>query len=321
VTDASFATKRAASTDSVTDMGRVAFVLSEVWAGLRRSFTLTIATIITFAVSLTLFGTALLVGAQVNQMKDYWSSRVQVSVFLCGQSSLPTSCPQGPITLAQKSQVQQTLQSLPVVKQIYYESQQEAYQHFLQRFRGTTIAQTVTPADLPESFRVSLNDASKFTQVADAVQHLPGVDIVKDQRDQNKRLFALLDGLRWLALGFAIAMLLATMLLVVNTMRVAAYSRRREVGIMRLVGASNGYIRLPFLLEAAFAALGGIVITVAVLVGVKTGLVDAVLAPTYKFTSFIGWGPVWQACALVAVVGLGLGVLTAGASLRRYLKS
>ncbi len=302
-------------------MGRVRFVLAEVWAGLRRSMTLTLATIITFAVSLTLFGTALLVGAQVNQMKDFWSSRVQVSVFLCGTSSLESACPQGPVTLAQRDLIEQTLHSLPVVKSVYYESQAEAYQHFLQRFRGTTIAQTVSPQDLPESFRVSLNDASKFTDVATAVASLPGVDIVKDQRNQNKRLFLLLDGLRWLALGFAIAMLAATMLLVVNTMRVAAYSRRREVGIMRLVGASNGYIRLPFLLEAVFAALGGVAITIGILVGAKIGLVDHVFVPTYKFTSFIGWTAVWQACALVTLVGLLLAVLTAGASLRRYLKA
>jgi cell division transport system permease protein len=223
--------------------------------------------------------------------------------------------------LAQRDAIRTTLEALPVVKDVYYETQTEAYQHFLQRFQGTTIAQTVSPQDLPESFRVSLKDASKFTDVATAVSSMPGVDIVKDQRNQNKRLFLLLDGLRWLALGFAIAMLLATMLLVVNTMRVAAYSRRREVGIMRLVGAANSYIRLPFLLEAVFAALGGIALTIGVLVAVKAGLVDHVFAPTYKFTSFIGWAPVWEACALVAVVGLLLAVLTAGASLRRYLKA
>ena len=302
-------------------MGRVRFVLSEVWAGLRRSITLTLATIITFAVSLTLFGCALLVGAQVNQMKDYWSSRVQVSVFLCGNSSLESACPYGSVTVAQRDAIEATLRALPVVKDVYYETQQEAYQHFEERFRGTTIAQTVTPQDLPESFRVSLNDAARFTDVSNAVSSMPGVDIVKDQASQNKRLFALLDGLRWLAFGGAIAMLLATMLLVVNTMRVAAYSRRREVGIMRLVGASNGYIRLPFLLEAVFAAIGGIAITIAIMVAIKSALIDNVFVPTYKFTSFIGWTPVWQACALVALVGLVLAVVTAGASLRRYLST
>jgi len=301
-------------------MGRLAFISGEVWAGLRRSLTLTLATIITFAVSLSLFGLALLVGAQVNQMKDYWTSRVQVSVFLCGTTSLETRCPSGPVTAAERVTIQQTLTSLPQVKSVYYESQAQAFARFEQRFKGTTIASSVAITDMPESFRVSLHDATKFTAVADAVSPLPGVDIVKDQRSQNKRLFNLLNGLRWAALGFAIAMLLATMLLVVNTMRVAAYSRRREVSIMRLVGASNGYIRLPFLLEAAFAALGGIAVTIALIVGVKVGLVDRVLRPHYTFTSFIGWRPVWEACAMVAGVGLVLAVLTAGASLRRYLK-
>ena len=156
-------------------MGRVRFVLSEVWAGLRRSITLTLATIITFAVSLTLFGCALLVGAQVNQMKDYWSSRVQVSVFLCGNSSLESACPYGSVTVAQRDAIEATLRALPVVKDVYYETQQEAYQHFEERFRGTTIAQTVTPQDLPESFRVSLNDAARFTDVSNAVSSMPGL--------------------------------------------------------------------------------------------------------------------------------------------------
>jgi cell division transport system permease protein len=115
-------------------------------------------------------------------------------------------------------------------------------------------------------------------------------------------------------------MLIVTMLLIANTMRVAAFSRRRETGIMRLVGASNLYIQLPFLLEAATAAALGGLFAVAAIVAVKHFLIDGVLAETFRFTSFVGWDTVWAIAPVVFLTGTVLAALAAFLTLRKYLR-
>ena len=300
---------------------RAKFVLGEVGTGLRRNLTMTVAVIITVAVSLGLFGGGLLVRAQVDQMKDYWYDKVEVSLFLCGKVSEATSCSAGQITKAQKAQILADLNSLkPVVETVYYESQAEAFQRFQDQFKGSPLAENATVDQMPESFRVKLSDPTKYQVVASAFQGRPGIEDVRDQRQALDRLFKALGGLQALALTIAIAMLIVTMLLIANTMRVAAFSRRRETSIMRLVGASNLYIQLPFLLEAATAAALGAAFAVLSLVAVKKFLIDGVLADTFKFTSFVGWDTVWSIAPIVFFTGVFLACIAAFLTLRKYLR-
>jgi cell division transport system permease protein len=156
--------------------------------------------------------------------------------------------------------------------------------------------------------------------VASAFTGRPGVLDVRDQRQALDRLFKALGGLQALALAIAVAMLIVTMLLIANTMRVAAFSRRRETGIMRLVGASNIYIQLPFLLEAATAAAVGGLLAVGALVAVKYFLIDRVLAETFRFTSFVGWDTVWRIAPVVFLTGVLLAGFAAFLTLRKYLR-
>lgn len=300
---------------------RAKFVLGEVGTGLRRNLTMTVAVIITVAVSLGLFGGGLLVRAQVDQMKDYWYDKVEVSIFLCGKVSEASSCSAGQITKPQREQIKADLVSLkPVVEQVYFESQAEAFARFQQQFKGSPLAENATVDQMPESFRVKLSDPTKYAVVASAFQGRPGVEDVRDQRQALDRLFKALGGLQALALTISIAMLIVTMLLIANTMRVAAFSRRRETSIMRLVGASNLYIQLPFLLEAATAASIGAGFAVLALVGVKRFLIDGVLAETFKFTSFVGWETVWTIAPVVFLTGIVLSALAAFLTLRKYLQ-
>ena len=144
--------------------------------------------------------------------------------------------------------------------------------------------------------------------------------MVRDQKRLLDNFFTLLNGLQALALGIAAAMLVVTVLLVANTMRVSAFSRRRETGIMKLVGASNYYIRLPFLLEAAIAAAVGGLIACGALVGMKIFLVDRVLAPKFQFTAFVSWSDINRILPIVLGTGVVLAVLAAFFAIRRYLK-
>ncbi|MDP2287187.1 MAG: permease-like cell division protein FtsX [Actinomycetota bacterium] len=300
---------------------RATFVASEVGHGLRRNLTMTLAVVITVAVSLGLFGGALLLRAQVSTMKDFWYDKVEVSIFLCSRGSDAASCSGGAVTDAQRDQIKTDLESLkPLVDTIFYESQADAYKHFQEQFANSPIADNVRQSALPESFRVKLSDPTKYEVVASAFAGRPGVEQVNDQRQILDKFFRLLGGLQAIALAIAVLMLVVTVLLIVNTMRVAAFSRRRETSIMRLVGASNFYIQLPFLLEAAFAAAAGAILAILALVLTKGILVDEVIAPSFQFTSFVGWDAVMWIAPVMLITGILLAGSAAFFTLRKYLR-
>ena len=300
---------------------RVGFVASEVASGLKRNVTLTLAVIITVAVSLSLFGASLLVRSQVSEMKDFWYDRVEVSIFLCGDISEVPSCSDGAVSDEDKNSIKNDLQAMkPLVDKVYYESAAEALKRFKEQFKDSPLAATATVDQMPESFRVKLSDPTQFAVVAAAFQGRPGVEDVRDQRQALDRLFKALAGLQNLALAIAITMLVVTALLISNTMRVAAFSRRRETEIMRLVGANSWTIQLPFLLEAGFAALVGVGMAIGALSAAKYYLVDQNLAATFTFTTFIGWDAVWAVVPALLAAGIGLAVVAAGLTLRKYLK-
>ncbi len=300
---------------------RARLILNEVGIGLRRNLTMTIALVITFAVSLGLLGGALLVRDQVDVMKDYWYDKVQVSIFLCTKNSDEPSCSGGAATQAQKDQIKADLDSLkPLVQEVYYESSAEAYLRFKEQFKNSPIAQNASPDAIPESFRVKLADPTRYDVIASAFSGRPGIGNVVDQRTLLDKFFQVLGGLQKLALLIAASMILVTVLLIANAMRVAAFNRRRETGIMRLVGASDFYIQMPFLLEASIGAAAGAAIASLSLVGVKIILVDRVLTPQFTITPFFGWDAVISASIVLFALGIVLAVITAFFTLRRYLR-
>lgn len=298
---------------------RAGFIAQEVRIGLRRNFTMTLAVMTTVAISLTLLGIGILANSQVRVMKDYWYDKIEVSVFLCGSLSESSSCASGPVTDAQRTSIQADLKALPVVQNVYYESQAQAYQHFQERFKGSAIAQNVTPDQLPESFRVKLKDPTQFSVVQSAFAGRPGIDTVQDQRTILDKFFKLLNVLRNGALLIGVASVLTAMLLISNTLRIAAFNRRRETGVMKLVGASSFSIQLPFLLEGVFSALIGWGISTGLLSLFKL-LIDSKVAPLLSFTRFFTWGDVWVGSAELFGVGLVLSTAASLLTLRKYLK-
>ena len=298
---------------------RARFLLAEVGIGLKRNFTMTFAVIVTVAISLSLLGIGLLSNAQVNAMKDYWYDKIEVSVFLCGSLSESPSCSGGIVTSAQRLEIQNELQKMPVVANVYYESQSQAYARFQERFKDSAIAQNVTADQLPESFRVKLKDPQQFPVIVSAFSGRPGVDLVQDQRTILEKFFRLLAVLRNGALLVGLASVLTAALLISNTLRIAAFNRRRETGVMKLVGASSWSIQLPFLLEGVISAIIGWGLATGLLSLLKT-VVDSKVAPLLTFTKFFGWGEVWAASGWLLLTGLGVSVLASLVTLRRYLK-
>jgi cell division transport system permease protein len=280
---------------------------------------MTFAVVVTTAISLSLLGIGLLSNAQVGAMKDYWYDKIEVSVFLCGNLSDSPSCAAGVVTADQRLSIQQDLQEMTVVDSVFYESQSQAYTRFQERFKDSAIAQNVTADQLPESFRVKLKDPTQFSVIVSAFSGRPGVDVVQDQRTILEKFFRLLAVLRNGALAVGLASVLTAALLISNTLRIAAFNRRRETGVMKLVGASSWSIQLPFLLEGVISAVIGWALATGLLAGLKS-VVDSKVAPLLSFTKFFGWGEVWVASAYLLATGLVVSILASVITLRRYLK-
>ncbi len=298
---------------------RARFLISEVGIGLRRNFTMTFAVIITVAISLSLLGIGLLSNAQVSVMKDYWYNKIEVSVYLCGPLSETPSCSDGVVTPEQRLSIQQDIQALPVVANVYYESQTEAFSRFQERFKNSAIAQNVTADQLPESFRVKLKDPTQYPVVVSAFSGRPGVDVVQDQRAILEKFFRLLGVLRNAALLVGLASVLTAALLISNTLRIAAFNRRRETGVMKLVGATSMSIQFPFLLEGVISAIIGWAIATGLLAALKS-VIDSKVAPLLTFTKFFGWGQVWVSSGYLLATGLFVSIAASVFTLRRYLK-
>jgi cell division transport system permease protein len=172
---------------------------------------------------------------------------------------------------------------------------------------------------LPESFRVKLDDPTQFAVVVSAFTGRPGVDVVQDQRTILEKFFELLGVLRNGAIAVGLASVFTAALLISNTLRIAAFNRRRETGVMKLVGASSFSIQLPFLLEGIISAIIGWGVATGLLAGLKQ-VVDTQIAPLLTFTNFFGWNEVWIASAWLLLTGLVVSTLASLITLRRYLK-
>jgi cell division transport system permease protein len=299
---------------------RASFILSEIGIGLRRNLTMTVAVIVTTAVSLAFFGFGLLFNRQVEEMKDFWYDKVEVSVFLCGQDSDAPSCAAGEVSQAQRDQIQGDLRGMPEVANVFYESKQQAYTRFKEQFKESAIADNVTADQMPESFRVKLKDPEKFPIVATAFAGRDGVEQVQDQNALLEKFFRVLNYLKAGAWGLALIMIVVAVLLISNTIRVAAFSRRRETGIMKLVGASSFSIQLPFLLEGAIAGLIGALMASGAIALFQSQVVERVARPAFPFTDFVGGADFWYTVQYIIPVGVALAALASFLTLRKYLR-
>ena len=240
---------------------RASFIVNEIGIGLRRNLIMTIAMIITTAVSLGFLGTAVLFNQQVSVMKDFWYDKVEVSVFLCGADSgegTAGSCAAGEVTQDQRDSIRSRPgQHARRSRRSTTSPSARRTARFKEQFKNSAIVDNVTPDQMPESFRVKLVNPEQFDIVASAFVGRAGVEQVQDQKALLEKFFKVLNWVQWFAGGLALLMILVSVILIVNTIRVAAFSRRRETGIMKLVGASNFSIQLPFLLEGAISGFLG----------------------------------------------------------------
>ncbi|WP_128773236.1 permease-like cell division protein FtsX [Actinomyces oricola] len=303
---------------------RFRFILSETFKGLSRNLAMTISVILVSFVSLLFVGASALLQTQISTMKGEWYDKVEVSVFMCPQSSAYAECADGEATQEQIDAVEQLINSEVLkdyIKSYTIESKAEAYENFMRAYGNSSIGRNATEDMMPVSFRIKLVDPEQYQAVAEQFTGRDGVERVKDQQETLEPLFLVMNRASWITGGLAALMGVAAVLLISTTIRLSAMSRSKETGIMRLVGASNLFIQLPFVLEGAIAALIGALLAVGSLWAGVHYVVEGWLARSISFTSaFIGTSQVlWLAPWLIAAAIL-FAAASSAFSLSKYTK-
>jgi cell division transport system permease protein len=298
---------------------RTDFVVREVVTGLRRNVTMTVAMVLTTAISLALVGTGLLAVRTIDRTEQLYSDRVEVQVALAADvSATDTDCSR-PVCAGLRA----TLENSPLVASVRFESQQQAYERYLQLFEGQSLAEVVRPQSLPATLRVKLADQEAGAQaVRAAMAGQVGVRNVIDQRDVVAKLFDFLSGVRNLTFAIAIIQAVAAVLLISNTVQVSAFTRRVETGVMRLVGATRWYTQLPFLIEAVVTGVvGAVIASLGILAGkflfiddLLSGIVSNGVIPPVEVTDVLWVSPI------LLMIGAGVAAVTGYVTLRLYVR-
>jgi len=301
---------------------RARFIVTEVLRGLRRNLSMVISVVLVTFVSLTFVGAAALIQQQVRLLQDDWYDLVEVSVFLCPRGSTAPTCANGEAPPEQVDALRGVIDTelADVVDTTYFESKEQAFATFRENYPDGYQGTQLTVDDMQASYRLTLVDPSQHEVVADVLGGRDGVEVVEDQRAVFEPVFLALNRLSLLAGGLAIVMLAAAVLLVTTTIRLSAVSRRRETGIMRLVGASNLFVQLPFLLEGAIAAVAGSVLAVGGLWLAVRHLVTDWLEQSVNWVAYIDTGDVLQVAPLLVGIAVGLAVLSSVVTLHRYTR-
>ena len=299
---------------------RASFISSEVLTGLRRNITMTIAMILTTAISLGLFGGGLLVVQMAGKTQQIFLDRVEVQIFLTDDiSANDPQCAEDTCRTLRTD-----LEQTPAVVSVQYLKRDDAVRDATERvFRDQPeLAELVSADSFPASFKVRLSDPERFGVINDNFGARPGVQSVLNQRDLVERLFSVLNGVRNAAFAIAIVQAVAAVLLIANMVQIAAFTRRTEVGIMRLVGATRWYTQLPFLLEAVVAAIVGSALAIAGLFTAKNLFIDDVLSDVYEanILARISNSDVLLVSPFLALVGIGMAAITAYITLRLYVR-
>lgn len=295
--------------------------LRETWSGLKRNLAMTIAVIVTTSVSLTLFGLGLLTSQEVDLVKSRWYDKIEISVFLCTERTTGGTCEDGKETTeAQREAIRTALEANPEVKEVFYETKAEAFEEFQRVFKDSPVLASRTEEQMQDSFRIKLVNPENYKGVVSEAQGLQGVQNVQDLKGVLDPIFRALNMLQWATLGMSILLLVAAALQIATTIRMAAFTRRREIGIMRLVGASNFYILLPFLLESLVAALLGVLVASAALGATYVLVVDNYLRQRVLALPWIGQSHLMVTLGAIAAVGIALSIIPTLLAARKYLR-
>jgi cell division transport system permease protein len=300
---------------------RASFVFSEVVNGLRRNVTMTVAMILTTAISVGLLGGGLLVVRLIDKMQETYQDRVEVVVFMTDDvSANDNDCTKQPC-----ASIMADLKRTPGVDpaSVSFENRQKAFENFNKVFESQPELRDVARAEaMPASVRIKLTDQERFPALQQQFSARPGVDSVVDQASYLNRLFDVLNGVRNATFSIALVQALAALLLISNTIQLSAFTRRTETGIMRLVGATRWYTQLPFLLEAVVSGLIGAFLAIIGLLISKATFIDRVMAPVFGtgIIPNVEWGDIALISPILLLVAAVISAITGYVTLRLYVR-
>ena len=298
------------------------YVWSELGHGLRRNVSMHIAVVLTLFISMTLVGLGVLLNQQRSLATEYLGNEFEIATYLCRDSDANPSCTSA-ATDTQKQSIEQVIEDNPEVESYRVETKEEAFEKVKkllgeEQFDGPNPVMTAN--DMSEAYWITLKDPREFEGITSAVIGLDGVSNIRDERETVKPLFGWLDTLKYSSWGVAGFLVLSALLLVANTIRLAAFARRKEIGIMRLVGASTLYIALPFLLEALVTAIIGVALAAGALGAVMWFGVRERISESVSFMPWIGLPDYTTALIWIAILGPALTLLPTLLLTRKYLK-
>lgn len=295
---------------------RVGFLLNEVVTGLRRNVTMTIAMILTTAISIGLFGGGLLVVRLADNSRAIYLDRVETQVYLTEDVSANDPTCNGDVCKALRNKIE----GRQDVKSVRFINQQDAYADAIKKF--PEFKDVAGKDSFPASFIVKLSNPDQHAEFATAMEGQPGVRGILNEKQLIDRLFAVLDGLSNAAFAVALVQAIGAVLLIANMVQVAAYTRRTEIGIMRLVGASRWYTQLPFLVEAVLAATIGVAIAIVGLILVRALFLEGALSQFYQahLIAKVDYADIVYISPILLLLGVAMSGLTAYGTLRLYIR-
>ncbi|MDR1033279.1 MAG: permease-like cell division protein FtsX [Bifidobacteriaceae bacterium] len=303
---------------------RFRLLFQEMRQSIAKNTLMFIAVILVSFVSFTFVGASILLQTQVTTAKGVWYEKLEISVYMCPNGySTSANCTGTEASADQIAAIQQLVQSelKDEVQEITVISKEQSFQDLMQRYPdGIIDGQQFTPDDMQVSLKLKLTDPNNYQIVKEVLTNRAGVEEVYDQRQIFDPIFAALNQFTAVAIALAVIMLLSALLLIQTTIRLSASSRKREVEIMRLVGASNSFIRMPFILEGVLSSFIGATLSSVVLAAFTKFYIDDYLAQSVKWMQFIT--PVDALLVAPIIIGLAvlLSVFSSILSLRRYMK-
>lgn len=306
---------------------RFRFILTETWTSLRRNVPMLLSVMLVTFISFLFIGASLLTQAQITKAKGDWYDKVEVVVWLCPDgTSQSANCATGKAATTQQiNDLQKVIQDElgDDVSDTRFLSREDFYKDsFTKQYpNGEYQGRTLTAADMQDSLWLRLKNPEKYKVVSEVLSGRDGVEEVVDQRQIFEPVFSVLNRATAATAMLAGVMVIVAILLTSTTIRMSAASRSEETEIMRLVGASNWTIRLPFVLEGVVAALAGSILScVSLGVLVKVFITDW-LAKSVTWIPYINQTTVWMITPVLIVGAVLLSVIASSVALRRYLKA
>jgi cell division transport system permease protein len=291
-------------------------LISEAMRSIRASLSTTFAATMTVLIGMFLLGVAIALGSWVLSWSNKVERGVQVKVFLCTEHTCDNE-----VSRNQIGAVQRFLEGDPRVKEngVKFISKEEALQ--IMEDRSPELVRDLTYNPLPHAFEVTPKRAQDAEAIAASVraQKFGGIEKVDFGEATTKRIIRVGQVISVIFLGVVVLLLAASALLIANTIRLSIYARRREIEVMKLVGASNWFVRGPFMLEGLFCGLAGSVLAVVLLLLGKEVALPAILGRVDAGSDVEALAFVWTALILL-VLGLALGAAGSGLTLRRFLR-